>query len=70
MSQGRGLSRVGTFIPNLEGKEHRSDSSDVCCAPCSSSTEPLIKPKRKAGDGDGDVLGESRKVVHIQNLLY
>ena len=43
------------FTPNLEGKEHRSDSSDVCCAPC----EPLIKPKRKSHDCDGDVSAKS-----------
>ena len=57
MSQGSGLSRVDTFIPNLEGTKECSYSSEVCCAPC----EPLIKPKRKAGDGDGDVSAESPK---------
>ena len=68
-------SRVGTFIPILEGTKECSYSSEVCCAPC----EPLIKPKRKSHDCDGDVSAKwswrrkvlkNLKVVHIQNLLY
>ena len=55
MSQGPGLSRLDRFIPILEGTKECSYSSEVCCAPC----EPLIKPKRKSHDCDGDVSAKS-----------